>query len=91
MAGDTYIKSLLRPIEPADLVGLVEAGWPIDSVFSVGVRSINGLHAFSHTMQKKKEAGSTDFYRGLTLLRQLQDSGAVSMRIQETSKPKDKG
>jgi hypothetical protein len=89
MTGDAYIKTLVRPIEPADLLGLVEAGWPIDAVFSVGVRSINGLHATSHTMLKK-DAGNADFYRVLTLLRQLQDSGAVAMRIEETSKAKDK-
>jgi hypothetical protein len=88
MTGDAYIKTLVRPIEPADLLGLVEAGWPIDAVFSVGVRSINGLHATSHTVMKK-DAGNADFYRVLTLLRQLQDSGAVAMRVEET-KAKDK-
>lgn len=89
MTGDAYIKTLVRPIEPADLLGLVEAGWPIDAVFSVGVRSINGLHATSHTVMKK-DAGNADFYRVLTLLRQLQDSGAVAMRVEGTSKAKDK-
>jgi len=87
MTGDAFIKTLVRPIEPADLLGLVEACWPIDAVFSVGVRSINGLHAASHSMLKR-DAGNADFYRVLTLLRQLQDSGAVAMRIEETSKPK---
>jgi len=87
MTGDAFIKTLIRPIEPADLLGLVEAGWPIDAVFSVGVRSINGLHATSHTMLKR-DVGNADFYRVLTLLRQLQDSGAVAMRLEETSKPK---
>ncbi len=88
MTGDTYIKTLLRPIEPADMLGLVEAGWPIDAVFNVGVRSVNGLHAASHTMMKK-DAGDPEFYQVLTLLRQLQDSGAIAMRIEDTA-PKKK-
>ena len=83
MTGETYIKSLIRPVDPADLMGLVEAGWPIDAVFSIGVRSINGLHASTHAMIRR-ETGNLDYYRVLTLLRQLQDSGAVALRIEDT-------
>ncbi len=39
MTGEKFIKSLMRPVSPVSLLSLVEAGWPIDTVFSVGVRS----------------------------------------------------
>jgi hypothetical protein len=46
MSGDKFIKSLLQPI--ASLFDFfVQAGWPIDAVFSIGVRSLNGLNAGS--------------------------------------------
>ena len=45
LAGDLFIKSLLKPISPASLFSLVQGGWPIDIVFAVAVKSINGLHA----------------------------------------------
>ena len=88
LTGETYIRSLIRPIAPAELIGLVEAGWPIDTIFGIGVGSINGIDASTHTMNKN-EPGNPDFYRVLTLLRQLQDSGAVALRIEDRNAEPD--
>jgi hypothetical protein len=49
LSGEEFTKSLLQPVSPTDLLSLVEAGWPVDAVFGIGVRSINGLHAGSRT------------------------------------------
>ena len=49
VSGEKFTKSLLLPVSPVDLFSLVESGWPIDSVFEVGVRAVNGLHAGSRT------------------------------------------
>lgn len=88
MTGEKYIKSLIRPVAPASLLGLVEAGWPIDTIFAVGVRSINGVQAPTNVFSLKL-SGSADFYRVLTLMRELQDSGAVALRLSpEESKNK---
>jgi hypothetical protein len=83
MSGEQFTKSLLQPVSPADLVSLVEADWPVDAVFGIGVRSINGLHAGSRT-QMLKRPGDPDFYRVLPLLRELQASDAFGMRVEET-------
>jgi hypothetical protein len=37
MAGEKFSESLLQPLSPVTIFSLVQAGWPIDNVFSVRV------------------------------------------------------
>jgi hypothetical protein len=83
LSGEQFTKSLLQPVSPTDVVSLVEAGWPVDAVFGIAVRSINGLHAGSRT-ELLKHPGDPDFYRVLSLLKELQASDSFSTRIDET-------
>ena len=80
MTGEKFTKSLLQPVAPASLLELVQAGWPIDFVFAEAVRSINGIHAPSN-LQLTKNAGDPRFVRVLSLLRELQLSDTISMRV----------
>jgi hypothetical protein len=80
LTGEKFIKSLMQPVPPISLLSLVQAGWPIDIVFLVGVRSINGLNAVSNEAVLQN-TGDPDFYRVLTLMREAQTSGAVGLRI----------
>lgn len=80
MSGDRFIKSLLKPIEPASLISLLQAGWPVDAVFGVAVRSLNGLHAGSQ-LQLLKQTGDPEFFKALSMLRELQSTGAFSLRL----------
>ncbi len=80
MSGERFTKSLLSPIPPVSLLSLVQAGWPVDAVFSIGLRSINGLHATSRVALGRHTADS-DFYRLLRLLRELQLSEVFGLRV----------
>lgn len=82
MSGDRFIKSLLKPIEPAALISLLQAGWPVDAVFGVAVRSLNGLHAGSQ-LQLLKQTGDPEFFKVLSMLRELQSTGVFSMRLEQ--------
>jgi hypothetical protein len=82
MTGEKFTKSLLRPIQPVDLFELVQAGWPIDSVFGVGVRTINGLHAGSRTAVLKR-GGDPEFHQVMTMLKELQATDSFGLRVQE--------
>jgi len=76
VSGEKFTKSLLLPELPVDLFSLVESGWPIDPVFEVGVRAVNGLHAGSRT-EMLRRTGDADFYRVLSMLRELQASFGI--------------
>jgi hypothetical protein len=82
MTGEKFIKSLIRPVPPVSLLSLIQAGWPIDSVFTLGVRSVNGLHATSRTALVRHDSDA-EFSRLLRLLRELQASDSFGLRVEE--------
>lgn len=83
LSGEKFTKSLLQPVSPVDLFALVQSGWPVDAVFDIGVRSLNGLRAGSRN-ELLKQTGDPDFYRVLAMLRELQASEAFGIRVDET-------
>ena len=80
MAGSKFSKSMLQPISPLAIFSLVQSGWPVDTVFAVTVRAINGLYATTNVELLKKE-GDTDYYRLLKILRELQLTEGFALRV----------
>ena len=90
LVGEKFTRSLLQPIPPIALFSLVQAGWPIDVVFSIAVRAINGLYAATHVEALKKQ-GDTDFYRVVKMLRELQLTGAFALRVEKGRRRRGSG
>ncbi len=82
MSGARFSKSMLQPISPLAIFSLVQSGWPIDTIFSVTVRAINGLYATTNS-ELIKQQGDIDFYRMLRLLRELQLTEGFALRVQK--------
>lgn len=80
MTGDKFAHSMLEPISPASLLQLVQSGWPVDGVFGVAVKAINGLYASSGA-EVFRQQGDPNFYRVLKLLRELQLSDSIAFRV----------
>jgi hypothetical protein len=59
---------------------LVQSGWPIDGVFAVAVRGINGLYANTGG-DAFRHAGDPNYYKLLKLLRELQVRDYVNIRV----------
>lgn len=79
--GDKFTKSLLRPIVPAALFQLVQAGYPIDLIFQLTVRSINEVYNRSGRASMRREA-DPEFYQLLDALRRIQQSESVGFRVE---------
>ena len=79
--GEAFTRSLLRPVPPASIVALAQAGWPVDFVFSMTVNSINGLQNRFGAGDRARDA-SPGFVRLMALLRDTQKSGSVGIRIE---------
>ena len=45
--GDDYLRSLLEPVEPRNLLALVQAGYNAELLFTWAVEAINGVHNYS--------------------------------------------
>ena len=80
LTGDKFIHGLMTPLPPESVFFTIQSGWPADAVLFATASSLNGLKN-----QGTSVAGVTPpdpgFLRALHLLRQIQLSEAVAMRI----------
>ena len=84
LTGNRFIKGLMTPLSPESVFFTIQAGWPADAVLFATVASINGLKN-----QESSIAGVTPpdpaFLRVLALIREIQLSGAVALRVRQDS------
>jgi len=86
ITGQKFNESMMTPIPPKAILFLMHTGWPADMILPITVSSINGLRS-RVAAGASKRWGDPGFYRVIDLLREIQKSGAVGMRI---DKKKDK-
>lgn len=82
-SGPKFIRSLLTPIPPLALVGLVQGNWPVEDVVWGVVRSINGVAPRSVTTGQ----WNPDYGRMLDALSQLQRARALGLGVEDGSRP----
>lgn len=80
ITGQKFNASFMTPIPPRSILFLMQTGWPVDLVFSLTVEAVNGLRSRVAAGANTRE-GDPGFYRVIELLRKIQQSGAVGMRI----------
>ena len=70
LTGDAFSQSLLSPIPPSSVMSLLQAGWPAKFVFSVAVRSINGVHSGSRTrlFERDRDPAFVQFAEDLQMI-----------------------
>ena len=81
LSGAQFAQSIVQPLSPAELLPLVMGDLPIDVLFRLSVKSINGLSNAVALIQSGA-AGSPDFFLLLRDLRHLQVAGVLSVRLQ---------
>ena len=79
LSGDRFTRSLLRPIPPASIFELIEAGYPADLILLVTIRALNGVFNRSSAGGRSRSADPR-FYPLLEAFRRLQLLGTVSLR-----------
>lgn len=84
LTGSRFIHSALMPLPPEGVFFTVQAGWPADGVLFAAVASINGLKNQEGTVTGVTPPDPA-FLRVLELLRKIQLSGAVALRIQQNA------
>jgi hypothetical protein len=81
LTGNRFVRGLMTPLSPESVFYTIQSGWPADGVLFAAVGAINGLKN-----QETSVAGVTPpdprFLRVLGLMRKLQQSGMVGLRVQ---------
>jgi hypothetical protein len=81
LTGPKFANSMLTPLEPASLLSLTQAGFPVDFLFRIGVRSINGIRNNADGMMYQVE--DPKFEVLLEALRRLQLAGLVHLQLRK--------
>src|SRR6267154_2147686 len=82
LTGNKFVKALMTPLPPDAVFFMVQSGYPVDAVFFAAVSAMNGLKNHENDLTGVAPADAA-FVRALELLRKIQLSGAVGMRIQQ--------
>src|SRR3954454_3345901 len=80
LTGNKFVKGLMTPLPPESVFFTIQSGWPADGVLFATVASINGLKN-QESSQVGVSPPDPKFLRVLTLMRKLQLSGSVGMRV----------
>ena len=86
LTGNKFVRGLMTPLPPESVFFMIQSGWPADAVLFASVASLNGLKNQESSINGVSPP-SPEFLQALALLRKIQLSGAVSMRVkQDTQK-----
>ena len=80
ITGAKFNENFMTPIPPNAVLFLMQSGWPVDVIFPIVVESINGLRS-RQSAGSDQRLGDPEYYHLVSLLRKIQQSGAVGMRI----------
>src|SRR6266581_9587808 len=82
LTGNKFVKALMTPLPPDSVFFTVQSGYAADAVFFAAVGAMNGLKNQESTLAGVSPPDK-DFLLAIELLRKIQLSGAVGMRIQQ--------
>ena len=81
LTGRAFMGGLMAPMSPESLFFTIQSGWPADTMMRLGVAAMNGLRNESVSLQGYEPA-DPGFTRVAELMRSIQKSGAISIRVQ---------
>ena len=87
LTGSKFVKGLMTPLPPDSIFFMMQSGWPADAVMFAAVAAMNGLKNQESSLGGVA-APDADFLRALELLRKIQLTGAVGMRIEQDAEKK---
>lgn len=83
LSGKVFAESLLTPIRPEALFGLLQAGWPVDILFRLCVRSINGVDNEAAAPSWRRQA-EPEFTELMAILKRLRRARVIALRRDDT-------
>jgi hypothetical protein len=88
LTGAKFIRALMTPLPPDSIFFTVQSGWPANAVFFASVAVMNGLKN-QETSLNGVTPPDPEFMRALELLRKIQLSGAVALRVRQNEQKQE--
>ena len=88
ITGSQFNRSFMNPIPPGAILFLMQSGWSAELIFPLTVDSVNGLRS-QMLAGANQRVGDPEYYRVIELMRQIQLSGAIGMRIKKAEHAQD--
>jgi len=85
--GNDYLRAILEPVEPKNLLALIQAGYSSELLFSWAVEAINGVHNWSASSRNNTDP-DPEYLEFVKLMQELQYLGAVGFELTTDSKTK---
>ena len=87
LMGEKFTRSLMTPIPVSAFLSLLQAKYPADFMFRIGVQTINGVdNRFGGKMMGR--SANPEFYRLIDAMGRIQKSGGMGMRVKQLEKKK---
>ena len=80
VTGEQFTRSILTPLTPASIFSLIQAGWPVDYVFRLAVKAINGIYGPAGERSTGRPA-DPEYYLLIEAMREIQLAGGMGIRI----------
>jgi len=88
LTGNKFLKGLMTPLLPESVFFTIQSGWPADAVLFATVAALNGLKN-QETSFGGVAPPDPDFLKALALLRKIQLSGAVALRVKQDAQKRE--
>lgn len=82
LTGDRFLEGFLTPIKPVNVFSLLQSGYEADFILELCLDSFNGLYNQSASIDSKRKP-DPEFFKVIQLMREVQDAGAVGMKIDQ--------
>ncbi len=82
LSGEKFVNSLLRPIPPQAVFGMILSGHQAEFILRATVRAINDIYNQSASPARAREEDPA-FTQLVAALRRIQQAGALGMRIEQ--------
>ena len=80
ITGQPFVNLLLRPLAPATIFAMIDAGHPADFIMTLTVNSINGLYNYSLAPPRGGHPEDPRFRELIAAIHRLQQAGAIAAR-----------